>query len=570
MLFLFICGVLIGLTSFMSVLIVLRHRIDRITASWSFFSFFVGTWGSCYGLMIISKHYETALFWARLTNLAAIFIPCTFLFFVTCFLGRTKQLLKYIRVSLAYTIVIAIGALLFPETFVSKVWIPFGDFGYYTFAGTYYFLFPMLYLVVTIFGLWLLFDQQRLNGADKHDSRVLFFGFLLGFIGGGTTFMPVFGLSIYPYGILGVVIYEIIVTYTITKHRLLDISIVITRTLSWLLSGVVLLLVAGGGFWLAVHLRWVENTVWLWVSGGAVSAGVLWVWPRLAIWVQTPLEKTFLRAKVDPLGAMYDFTSALSATATLSGITMLTAKTILNHFELKYVATIQPRGQAIDIRVWGFRDNQIALLKETVFEYALCQEIFLVQIAENPPLNLEATVLLPSEISISDTLRDMLGVGPERVLHLPLNDDQSLYICLGPKLAERKLNTTELKLLEALSVQAMTALQRSLPYEEAVRNYEKQIKLMGAAQTIVTINHQLNSPLTAIKMAFDMLSKMPLDAGAGKVVQLGKEAMTRVTEMMKRLRTPGGLKETTYFGDVKMWELGEEHPQPSDSDIRNP
>lgn len=353
------------------------------------------------------------------------------------------------------------------------------------------------------------------------------------------------------------------ITYAITKHRLLDISIVITRTLSWLISGLGLLLVLGGSYWIAFHYGVTARGLVFWLGGGIVVAGVLWVWPRLAIWVQTPLEKTFLRANVDPLGAMYDFTSALSATATLSGITLLTAKTILNHFELKYVATIQPRGQAIDIQVWGFRDNQIALLKETVFEYALRQEILPVQIAENPPLNVEPTVLLPSEIVISDTLRDMLGVGPERVLHLPLNDDQSLYICLGPKLAERKLNATELKLLAALSVQAMTALQRSLPYEEAVRNYEKQIKLMGAAQTIVTINHQLNSPLTAIKMAFDMLSKMPLDSGASKVVQLGKEAMTRVTEMMKRLRTPGSLKEITYFGDVKMWEVRDENPLPA-------
>jgi len=159
-----------------------------------------------------------------------------------------------------------------------------------------------------------------------------------------------------------------------------------------------------------------------------------------------------------------------------------------------------------------------------------------------------------------------VGTAPERVLHLQLNDAASLYICLGPKLAERKLNATELKLLDALSVQAMTALQRSLPYEEAVRNYENQIKLIGAAQTIVTINHQLNSPLTAIKMAFDVLSKMPMDAGASKVVQLGKEAMTRVTEMMKRLRAPSNLKETTYFGDVKMWEVGgvpDENPLPA-------
>jgi len=444
---------------------------------------------------------------------------------------------------------------LFFSDFVIAELRPLEGFSYWPIGGVLFlpFLF-YFFLNVVLAHVFLL--KKYLNTKNSK-FLYMFLATFIAFASGSTNYFLWLEIPIKPYGNIFVSLYVMMIAYAITKHRLLDISIVITRTLSWLLSGIALFLVVGGGFWLAFYLGWVVSGVGFWIGCGVIAAGLLWMWPRVAIWVQTPLEKTFLRAKVDPLGAMYDFTSSLSATATLSGITTLTAKTILNHFELKYVATIQPRGQAIDIQVWGFRDNEIALLKETVFEYALCQETLPVQITENPPLNVEAAVLLPSEIFISDTLRDMLGVGPERVLHLPLNDAASLYICLGPKLAERKLNATELKLLAALSVQAMTALQRSLPYEEAVRNYENQIKLIGAAQTIVTINHQLNSPLTAIKMAFDMLSKMPLDAGASKVVQLGKEAMTRVTEMMKRLRTPSNLKETTYFGDVKMWEVGD-------------
>jgi signal transduction histidine kinase len=85
--------------------------------------------------------------------------------------------------------------------------------------------------MLVAYSLFLLFQKFRSSaGIRKNQIRYLLLGMLLGFSGGITNFLPVFGINFYPFGNVTIPLYCLIVTYAILKYRLLDIRIVITRT----------------------------------------------------------------------------------------------------------------------------------------------------------------------------------------------------------------------------------------------------------------------------------------------------------------------------------------------------
>ena len=251
---------------------------------------------------------------------------------------------------------------------------------------------------------------------------------------------------------------------------------------------------------------------------------------------QNLLEKTWQE---------YGFTSKLSGTLRLSEIVDLTAKTILQHFGLRYVATVSS-GDTSTLETWTL-DNGLPLrTRQDIFESQICYTY-----EKGPILHLSAAHLSRSVLEILDPI-------PVNVLHLAITERESRYILIGPKTSELVFSDLDLKLLQALSTQATTALQRALPYEDAVHRYGLAIKQESAYQMLVSLQHQINSPLSAAKMAMDTLSKTQMEDNIAVISKMGKEALDSVVAVMRRMRQISQLKETTYLGDIKMWDIGDQ------------
>jgi signal transduction histidine kinase len=58
---------------------------------------------------------------------------------------------------------------------------------------------------------------------------------VIGFVGGGTGFLPNFNIEIFPFGFYLLSIYVVLVSYAITKHRLMDINIVLKKGTTYVL-----------------------------------------------------------------------------------------------------------------------------------------------------------------------------------------------------------------------------------------------------------------------------------------------------------------------------------------------
>jgi hypothetical protein len=63
---------------------------------------------------------------------------------------------------------------------------------------------------------------------------------IVGFSGGITYFLPMFGIKIYPFGNFTIPLYSLISTYAILRYRLMDINVVIKKALIYSLSAGIL------------------------------------------------------------------------------------------------------------------------------------------------------------------------------------------------------------------------------------------------------------------------------------------------------------------------------------------
>jgi CheY-like chemotaxis protein len=102
---------------------------------------------------------------------------------------------------------------------------PFMGFTFIPDITLAYYLLPLYYTVNVVYGHFILYKSIKTDTRN----RFIFIGFVIGFSGGTTNLFPYMGIPIYPIGNFLISIYCPLVAYAIIRHRLFDISVVISE-----------------------------------------------------------------------------------------------------------------------------------------------------------------------------------------------------------------------------------------------------------------------------------------------------------------------------------------------------
>jgi len=177
---------------------------------------------------ISSTDKAIALFWGRFIYLGTILIPVSFLHFVIAILNirNKKKVLKF-----GYIISCIFLSFTYTNLLIKDVEPKF-NFKFYDVAGQIYPFFVAFFLTYVIYAHYILFKTYRiLSGPKRNQIKYIILASLVGFTGGTTAFLLVLNVNIYPAGIFALFFYIIIITYAIVKHRLMQIEVIIKKTL---------------------------------------------------------------------------------------------------------------------------------------------------------------------------------------------------------------------------------------------------------------------------------------------------------------------------------------------------
>lgn len=281
----------------LSTFVYLKGRRRLTNCAYAGYSAAIALWSAGEAFAITATDRTHALWLWRLNHIGVIFIPIFFVHFVTSLLTPDEKQRK-ISIGISYAIGFFFLVLDLAGILIAEVQPKF-HFRYFINSTPIYPVFFSLWIGWAVFGLIRLFRVYRDSGPSRKNQLSYFsISMLVAYAGGVPNFIPTFDIEIpflMPFGTYAIPIYGLFTAYAIVKHRLMDISVALTRTTIFLLVyaimlGIPAILVPSAEAFLRAYLGDYWLTVVLFSYGGLASAA-----PFLYSILQRKAEDRLLR-----------------------------------------------------------------------------------------------------------------------------------------------------------------------------------------------------------------------------------------------------------------------------------
>ncbi len=225
-------GLLTAVTSSGLAIFVLVYNLKNwLNRIWFLFAVAVAWWGVGVYQIAWIRNPEAAFFWWRIAHIGVILIPVFFIHFMHLFLDIRNRKPVYLAYVLGIVFLIADTTPLF----ISSVRLVFDSFYYDSPPGILYTPFVVFFFASIIYCSLLLYREHISENDIVRKRQVLYFliATIVGFGGGGTSFLPVFGIDIYPILNFAIPVYTIILSVAVLRYQLFDLRVIAAELLTF-------------------------------------------------------------------------------------------------------------------------------------------------------------------------------------------------------------------------------------------------------------------------------------------------------------------------------------------------
>jgi len=488
-------GLINGIAATVFGLFVYLKNIKKpINKLWGFFSFTVALWGYSYFFWQISTDEPTALFWCRSLMVGVIFIPVAFLHFLLVWLeiyDHKKKLL-----GACYIVSILAFVLNYTPLFIKK----FASISYFKFwpqAG-------IAYLPFVIFWVWLVFycwyimvrAMQNSSTGRQNQIKYVLLGAIIGFGGGFTNYPLWFGIRIPPYGNILISVYVGLMAYAIVRHQLMDIEVIIKKTLVF--AG---LFTFAFGIIVGIAMITQELLPQYFGISRLISLAISAVIIILSL---RPIEnflinitnKYLFQKKYDPRKVLKDFSDEALTILNLDKLCRVTIHTLVNHLYLKNCAILL---LIIEDLGYGVYDS-FGIEKKGVY---LDTESSLMKYLKNgkAPLLYES---YDKSLQAPDSVKkDMDEIQSQLCIPLIIRDELVGVLSLGAKKSDQPYNADDIDILITLVKALSIAISNAKLFMQAAQNE----KLAAIGTITSAINHEVCGPLNRVNVQIDIYAE---------------------------------------------------------------
>ncbi|MBN2484145.1 MAG: GAF domain-containing protein [Candidatus Omnitrophica bacterium] len=483
-------SILICVSSFsIGFFVLARGQRKKLNLIWASFCFAVGLWGIGAFKFSTTTVKEVAFLWWQIGFLGAIFTPVFYYHFVSEFLKRKD---KYI-ISVQYVLAGIFGliSIFRRDVFYGDLRWVFNQFYWVDWHQHQSKIFLSFYLLfyVGILGLAfyrMIVGYKYVTGIQRNQLKYFIITSMLSWPGTEGLFLPTFRIDIYPYYSFLIILYPLIIGFTIVRYRLMDIRVAITRAG---ISLVVYSSLLGIPFYIGYRTEsWILST----------SAAIMFSLPAPFIYryFSVKAENILLAQQRHYQKILLQAASGMVQEHNLSRLLKLIVYIIKRAVNIRYAAIY-----------FHDKDNKTYVMSakrdsgDTSFNLNIEEDSPLINYMrryQNP--------FLPEEVPFKLRKTFFQDIGEEFDLIVPsiVNDEILGFMVLGAKLDRSPYTPDDINVFRILSHQGALAIENCMFFEE-FRTVQQELfqaeKLASIGGLADGVAHQIKNRLNHFSLA---------------------------------------------------------------------
>lgn len=518
----------------------------------SFFALCIATFIWQFTMFLLFNTTEPSLagVLVKIAHVGIIFLP-VFIYHFSLSLNKKKNNIDNLFLVTNYVMAIFFELLLFTDLFINGYYEYFWSF--YPKAGIFHpvYLFLLAATFLRTQYNFLINFYSKKDSPDKLYYQVKYIFWAIIFYSlASFDFLLNYGVELYPIGFVFILIFMLITAYAIIKHRFMDIKIVLRQSSVYILSFLILAILAS--------ILSIFNK----------SDGSAFYIINIIITVSLAIAFPFIKNYLIKLANKYFFTSLYDYRQIINDLSQKLRTTL----ELKYVyeyvfnsinTTFHPSS-------FGFLilDSEENLFKfkyrKGAFKY-LPQEFKSSAKIQKYYIN-KNKVIIPSELKNTKD-KDFVKIGNnlstlgiEIIIPVNIKWRNIGAIALGKKETKDIYNSNDIEVLEIIAGLSASAIENGYLYKNIKQKKLKLEKLLQVKNDFLKIvNHQLNTPLSIMKLAFNSIDEKVLDTEEGFLI--AKEGLNRMSDVIFQIWTVFDIENdrfTLNLEDVNIYKVLEE------------
>ncbi|MFC1571305.1 histidine kinase N-terminal 7TM domain-containing protein [Candidatus Margulisiibacteriota bacterium] len=310
---------------------IIKNPRSQVNRAWGILSFFVGIMCIGWAMILSSNNLAQAHLGLNICFLGGFFVPSAFLDFVFTFLGKDKRRL----IKGSYLLSFILWLLFLAGYSASINYKP--ALGIYYWEQNYsYHFYPVHLFFSAVYGEYLLYKElARSHGIKRNQILYLFSGSLIGFAAGSTSFLTAYNIPVIPFGLYTFFLYPLVIAYAMVRYRLMDISVVIRKSLVYsLVIGVFTGIYVAAIFLFGQFLQGLTGGAYLILILLSIIIFAIALQP-LRNHLQTQIDKLFFKEKYNYQKTLKDLSHASTSIISLPALLSLVSKSIVDRIKIE-------------------------------------------------------------------------------------------------------------------------------------------------------------------------------------------------------------------------------------------
>lgn len=486
---------------FLASVVVFSDPRDRLNQIFTLFLVAMALWGiTIFGMRDAFPDHDRAFAWERAAFAVIPFSSIIFYHFVH----------SYTRVRRSSNLLVAmygLGALAAALSISGQV-VTGMSVKFYGFAPVLGWAFPALVLAayppvfLAIYDLSLAMKRTE-SAIDRARFRDLRLGGIITLIGGSSDLLPSLGLTIYPLGIIGNIAFAVVTTMAVTRHKLMNLRLVLRRGLAYTIVSSLVFAVYGAVLALVwLFSRNLSATAGIIVAVGGILLASVFVQPLLGR-VQLFVDRMFFRERYDRLQMLLRLGDATKDISDFVALTHNVVDILQRAVQADWVAVALPTRSSDRLAIAADSRAQ-----PVVFELSIKSTLAAWFVRYGHYVRTADIESDPYLQAMSDDERNALNaLGADILVPMVIKGVLTSVVAVGPRLVGSHYTDDDIRFVTTAADRVGMALENARMYAlemSRLRELERLDSLKS--NLLLTVSHELKSPLTAIKVSADILA----------------------------------------------------------------